>query len=125
MKKERTTFWSNEVPCVGHVYRGDDSPAHRPAIVMAHGFAGAQEGSLARTAEEFARAGFVVLTFDCRNFGESGGTPRQMISIRMQHEEMKARWRGYSNKFLRPTARHYGKSAQDMPAIFFCFILDK
>lgn len=57
---------------------------------MAHGFGGTQEGSLARTAEDFARAGFVVLTFDYRNFGESGGTPRQVISIPMQHEDWHA-----------------------------------
>jgi alpha-beta hydrolase superfamily lysophospholipase len=51
---------------------------------MAHGFGGTQEGSLALTARDFADAGFAVLTFDYRSFGESGGTPRQVISIRNQ-----------------------------------------
>jgi alpha-beta hydrolase superfamily lysophospholipase len=57
---------------------------------MAHGFGGTQEGSLARTAEDFARAGFVVLTFDYRNFGESDGAPRQVISIPMQLDDWHA-----------------------------------
>lgn len=88
--KQRTTFLSGQVPCVGYVYRTHDSPTPRPAVVMAHGFGGTQEGSLVRTAEDFACAGFVVLTFDYRNFGESGGLPRQVISIPMQHEDWHA-----------------------------------
>lgn len=88
--KERSTFLSGEDSCVGYVYRSHNSPAPHPAVVMAHGFGGTQEGSLARTAEDFSRAGFVVLTFDYRNFGESDGAPRQVISIPMQLEDWHA-----------------------------------
>jgi fermentation-respiration switch protein FrsA (DUF1100 family) len=48
----------------------------RPAITMAHGFAGTKEHGLERFAEAFAEAGFVVLVHDHRNFGTSGGEPR-------------------------------------------------
>jgi fermentation-respiration switch protein FrsA (DUF1100 family) len=45
----------------------------RPAITMAHGFAGTMEHGLAQA---FAVAGFVVLVHDHRNFGTSGGDLR-------------------------------------------------
>ena len=48
----------------------------RPAITMAHGFAGTMEHGLARFAQAFAAAGFVVLVHDHRNFGTSGGNLR-------------------------------------------------
>jgi hypothetical protein len=48
----------------------------RPAITMAHGFAGTMEHGLIRFAQAFAAAGFVVLVHDHRNFGGSGGEPR-------------------------------------------------
>jgi len=52
------------------------SAAARPAITMAHGFAGTREHGLERFAGAFAAAGFVVLIHDHRNFGTSGGAPR-------------------------------------------------
>lgn len=48
----------------------------RPAITMAHGFAGTMEHGLTRFAQAFTAAGFVVLLHDHRNFGTSGGAPR-------------------------------------------------
>lgn len=59
-------------------------PEHRdvplPAITMAHGFAGTKYHGIKPFAEAFAEAGFVVLVHDHRNFGESGGAPRQDIN---------------------------------------------
>ncbi|MFM0557577.1 alpha/beta hydrolase, partial [Paraburkholderia sediminicola] len=51
-----------------------------PAITMAHGFAGTKYHGIEPFAEAFAAAGFVVLLHDHRNFGESGGMPRQDIN---------------------------------------------
>jgi len=48
----------------------------RPAITMAHGFAGTREHGIERFAKAFAEAGFVVLVHDHRNFGASGGELR-------------------------------------------------
>jgi cephalosporin-C deacetylase-like acetyl esterase len=53
-----------------------DMPAPRPAITMAHGFAGIREHGLDRFARVFADAGFVVLVHDHRGFGASDGQPR-------------------------------------------------
>jgi uncharacterized protein len=51
-------------------------PGPHPGITMAHGFAGVKEHGLARFAELFAAAGFVVLVHDHRGFGASDGAPR-------------------------------------------------
>lgn len=48
----------------------------RPAITMAHGFAGTRGHGIERFAQAFAAAGFVVLVHDHRNFGTSGGDLR-------------------------------------------------
>ncbi|BBZ39413.1 alpha/beta hydrolase [Mycobacterium conspicuum] len=59
----------------GWLFVPDSAPPH-PAITMAHGFAGVKEHGLARFAEFFAGAGFVVLVHDHRGFGSSDGEPR-------------------------------------------------
>ena len=51
----------------------------RPAITMAHGYAGVKEHGLDPFAKAFAEAGFVVLVHDHRGFGSSDGTPRHDI----------------------------------------------
>jgi len=57
---------------------GSKAP-HSPAITMAHGYAGVTEHGIAKFAEAFAEAGFVVLLHDHRTFGISGGEPRQDV----------------------------------------------
>jgi fermentation-respiration switch protein FrsA (DUF1100 family) len=51
----------------------------RPAITMAHGYAGVKEHGIEPFARAFADAGFVVLLHDHRGFGASGGEPRQDV----------------------------------------------
>ena len=51
----------------------------RPAITMAHGYAGVKEHGLEPFARAFAEAGFVVLLHDHRGFGASDGLPRQDV----------------------------------------------
>ena len=53
-----------------------DMPGPRPAITMAHGYAGIREHGLDGFARVFADAGFVVLVHDHRGFGASDGQPR-------------------------------------------------
>ena len=50
-----------------------------PTIIMAHGFSAVKEMYLDKFAEVFAAAGLGALVFDNRNFGASGGEPRQEI----------------------------------------------
>lgn len=51
----------------------------RPAITMAHGYAGVKEHGIEPFARAFAEAGFVVLLHDHRGFGASEGLPRQDV----------------------------------------------
>lgn len=59
----------------------------RPAIVMAHGWSAVKEMHLDDFGARFARDGFAVVVFDYRNFGASGGAPRQHIDPALQLED--------------------------------------
>jgi uncharacterized protein len=60
-------------------YLPDQRSGKVPTIVMAHGFSAVKEMYLDKFAEVFATAGLGALVFDNRNFGASGGEPRQEI----------------------------------------------
>ena len=60
-------------------YLPDQKSGKVPTIVMAHGFSAVKEMYLDKFAEVFAAAGLGALVFDNRNFGASGGEPRQEI----------------------------------------------
>lgn len=51
-----------------------------PVVVMAHGFSATIPMVTDRYAEVFQEAGLAVLLYDHRNFGDSGGEPRQEIN---------------------------------------------
>jgi hypothetical protein len=59
-------------------------------VVLAHGFTGVRDMQLHRPAERFAAAGLGAMVFDYRHFGDSGGEPRQVVSIRDQYEDWDA-----------------------------------
>lgn len=65
-------------------------PAGRPCVVMAHGFGATQDSGLFAFAEALAGAGAEVVTFDYRNFGESSGQPRQLVSLSGQVADYRA-----------------------------------
>jgi uncharacterized protein len=88
-ERTRVSFNSDGVELVGYLYRPTHATGKVPCVVMGHGFSGTQD-RLAASAERFAGAGFAALTFDYRNFGESGGQPRQLISIRGQLEDWRS-----------------------------------
>jgi uncharacterized protein len=63
----------------GWLYMPDSVAGTIPAVLMAHGFSAVKEMYLDRYAEVFAAAGLATLVFDNRNFGSSGGEPRDEI----------------------------------------------
>lgn len=63
----------------GWFYSPEQAAGPAPCIVMAHGFSAVKEMYLDRFAEVFAAAGLAALVYDNRNFGASGGEPRQEI----------------------------------------------
>lgn len=60
-----------------------------PAILMSHGFAAVKELYIDKFAEAFAEAGYVVVLYDHRNFGKSGGQVRGEIIPQQQIEDMR------------------------------------
>ena len=58
-----------------------------PTILMAQGFATLWQFGTASFIDAFNNAGFAVMTFDYRHFGESTGKPRQLIDINAQIED--------------------------------------
>lgn len=84
-------FRSGGDRCAAWVYRPAVSPAAKaPVIVMAHGFGCVRALRLPAYAERFASAGYVVVVFDYRHFGDSGGSPRQLLDVAAQLDDWRA-----------------------------------
>jgi uncharacterized protein len=77
------SFASGEDTCAGWLYlpTGVASP---PVVILGHGLGGTREMRLDAFAERFAQAGIAALAFTYRHFGDSGGQPRQLLSIKRQ-----------------------------------------
>lgn len=84
------SFSSQGVICATTVYRPTSPTDATPVIVMAHGFGAVRALRLPAYAERFAARGYTVVTFDYRGFGDSAGTPRQVLDIAMQHQDWAA-----------------------------------
>jgi uncharacterized protein len=67
------------IKLAGWLFEPEGKSVSRPAITMAHGYAGLKEHGIERFARAFADDGFVVLLHDHRTFGASEGEPRQDI----------------------------------------------
>lgn len=67
---------ADEVRLAG-VLRVPALPGRLPALVLTGPLTGVKEQVVGRYGEALAEAGFVTLAFDHRNFGASGGQPRQ------------------------------------------------
>jgi fermentation-respiration switch protein FrsA (DUF1100 family) len=76
-ERERVRFRSGTDDCVAWHYRGSNGAC----VVMAGGAGVTKEPATDRFAARFHAAGYSVLAFDHRHFGESGGTPRQVARI--------------------------------------------
>jgi fermentation-respiration switch protein FrsA (DUF1100 family) len=77
-RRSPVKFKSAGLSLAGDLYRPPSarSTARTPAVVMAGPISSVKEQTVPHYAERFADAGYSVLTFDSRNFGESEGTPR-------------------------------------------------
>lgn len=87
--RTEVTFPAADAWCAGWLYRpaGVQRP---PLVVLGHGLGAVREMRLDAYAERFAAAGMAVLVFTHRHFGDSGGEPRQLLSVKRQHEDWEA-----------------------------------
>ena len=83
-------FSSHGVRCAATVYRPSTPLGPVPVVVMAHGFAATRGIRLPAYAEHFATAGYAVVLFDYRYFGDSEGEPRQLLDVRSQLDDWRA-----------------------------------
>lgn len=80
-RTERTGFYSQGTWCAATLHLPATAGATTlPAILMVHGWGGIQNALTVPFYEEFTRAGFAVMTFDFRGWGESAGLPRNTIN---------------------------------------------
>jgi uncharacterized protein len=84
--RQKIRFSSGGAECAAWFYPG----ANGGCVIMAGGFAVTKEPGTDLFAGRFNDAGFAVLAFDYRRFGESGGRPRQVARIRDQLADWQA-----------------------------------
>lgn len=89
--RENVHFESDGLVLAGHLYRPRDAAAgeRTPALVMAGPMTSVKEETVPHYAAPLAEAGYTVLAFDNRNFGESAGEPRQHLDTAEQVEDLK------------------------------------
>lgn len=80
-RRSAVTFLSDGIQLAGHLYRPPQAAPHErtPGIAMCGPISNVKEMTLPHYAERLAAAGYTVLTFDPRGFGESeagAGRPR-------------------------------------------------
>jgi fermentation-respiration switch protein FrsA (DUF1100 family) len=82
-RRHDVSFASGEDTCAAWLYMpaGVIAP---PVVILGHGLGATREMRLDAFAERFAEAGFAALAFTYRHFGDSGGQPRQLLSIKRQ-----------------------------------------
>ncbi|MYT73423.1 MULTISPECIES: alpha/beta fold hydrolase [unclassified Streptomyces] len=84
--REKVRFTSGDTTCAAWYYPGTNGGC----VIMAGGTAVTKEPASDRFALPFNTAGFGVLAFDHRHFGESGGTPRQVVRFAEQRADWQA-----------------------------------
>jgi hypothetical protein len=77
-RREATSLYSDGLRLAAHLYRPPQAEPGQPTpgIVMCGPNSSVKEQTLPHYAQRFAEAGYTVLTFDPRGFGESEGEPR-------------------------------------------------
>jgi len=79
MKRIDSDFISRGKRCAAWLFLPDKGD-NFPLVIMAHGLGAERTFRLPAFAERFTGEGLVVLLFDYRNFGDSEGEPRNLIS---------------------------------------------
>ena len=90
--REELFFPSGTERCHAWLYLPAEATAATPApvLVMGHGLGAIKQMRLAAFAERFQAEGYACLVFDYRHFGQSGGEPRELLSIAKQREDWRA-----------------------------------
>jgi len=82
-------FLSRGTRCAGWLYMPDGAK-RPPVVVMAHGFGAERSFRLSAYAEKFVEKNMAVFVFDYRCFGDSEGTPRNLVNPLMHIQDWEA-----------------------------------
>jgi fermentation-respiration switch protein FrsA (DUF1100 family) len=89
MRTDVSFLTTDGVRLAGWLFLPEKIEGKLPAIVLSHGTGCVKEMGIAPYAEAFAKAGYVALLYDHRNFGESAGEPRAELDPWQQISDMK------------------------------------
>jgi dienelactone hydrolase len=84
------SFESGGMSCAATLYRPDSATGPTGCVLMGNGITLTRNDGIPDYAKRFADAGFVVLAFDYRHWGDSGGEPRCWVSLARQLEDWHA-----------------------------------
>lgn len=88
--RKDVSFEIKGIPLSAWLYLPEDLSSPVPCIIMTNGLGGTKDIILEDYALRFQEAGFAILSFDYRYFGESGGEPRQLVWIPYQLQDYAA-----------------------------------
>lgn len=88
-RAERVTFAAEGVTLFGRLYLSQQR-ARAPAVIVTGSWTTVKEQMPANYAPHLAEAGYTVLTFDFRGFGESEGEPREVESAAQKARDIRA-----------------------------------
>lgn len=80
MSSQKVSFYSEGVKLAGDLFLPDNLPVgeKRAGILLCHGYTGVRNLYLPDTARALTEAGYVVLTFDYKGWGDSEGSPSRL-----------------------------------------------
>jgi uncharacterized protein len=90
MRRMEASFESGGMNCAATVYRPDTVVGPVGCVVMGNGITLTRNDGIPDYAKRFADAGFAVLAFDYRHWGDSGGEPQRWVSLARQLEDWHA-----------------------------------
>jgi len=90
MKIENTHFIVNGLKVSGRFHKPETSANRLPVVVMMNGFGTEWQFGTSPFIKAFTDMGCATFNFDYRHFGESEGTPRQLLDIPAQIEDCRA-----------------------------------
>lgn len=80
MQTQSVTFYSEGCRLQGDIFRpdGESESAGRPGVLLCHGYTGVRNLYLPDNARVLVEAGYVVMTFDYKGWGDSDGPPGRL-----------------------------------------------